>query len=346
MHRICSSLARHGWRVTLVGRLLPDSVPLHNYPFQTERLACFFRRGKLFYLEYNCRLFVKLLFTSADVFAAVDLDTIIPCFIVAALKGKKKMLDAHEYFQEVPEVTGRPFTKKIWELVGRWFIPRADVAITVSESLAEEFYRLYGKRFTVIRNVPLRDEAQEAATSGGEGRFMLYQGALNAGRGLEQLLLAMRHLDIPLKIAGEGDLSEQLRSQAKALGVDTKVEFLGKVAPDKLRALTRQAWLGLNLLENNSLSYYYSLANKFFDYLSCGVPSLTMNFPEYRRINNRYMVSLLLNEPTPEGIVQAVRQLESNPALYDKLQSNALLASKEYHWEKEEQKLLAVMEQV
>ncbi|HXH18454.1 MAG TPA: hypothetical protein VNJ07_05175, partial [Chitinophagales bacterium] len=124
MHRICESLTHAGWNVTLIGRKLQYSKPLPPTPFKALRLRCRFNKGKLFYLEYNFRLFWKLLFMSADVYGATDLDTIIPCFKAAWLKRKKKVFDAHEFFEEVPEVVDRKFTQTVWRWVGKIFVPR------------------------------------------------------------------------------------------------------------------------------------------------------------------------------------------------------------------------------
>ena len=57
MIRICTSLANAGYNVTLVGRKLKASLPLTTQPFLQKRLFCFFEKGKLFYAEYNIRLF-------------------------------------------------------------------------------------------------------------------------------------------------------------------------------------------------------------------------------------------------------------------------------------------------
>ena len=156
---------------------------------------------------------------------------------------------------------------------------------------------------------------------------LLYQGALNAGRGIETLLEAMQHLDnVQLWLAGEGDLSDALRRQAAALGLENKVRFLGYVKPDDLKTLTAQAWLGLNLLENRGLSYYYSLANKFFDCVQAEVPVLTMNFPEYRALNAEHEVAVLLDDP----------------AAYQRLQANCRVAREVWNWEREQEVLLKV----
>lgn len=103
MHRICSSLARDGYDVLLIGRKLKDSLPPDRKPFRQQRLKLLFTRGKLFYIEYNLQLFLLLLFTKFDVVCGIDLDTILPCYFAAKWKGKRCVYDAHEIFPKSPK---------------------------------------------------------------------------------------------------------------------------------------------------------------------------------------------------------------------------------------------------
>lgn len=343
MQRICRALVSAGHEVTLVGRQLPTSPPLKDEPYQQHRITCNNHKGKLFYLEYNRLLYKWLMQQDADVVCAIDLDTIIPCFEAASRKGWKKVYDAHEYFSEVPEVVYRPLVKFIWERVAARYIPLADVAYTVGPALAEVMGQRYKRPFGVIRNVP---DAVTEASATEERNYILYQGALNEGRGLEVLLQAMQHINIPLKIAGEGDLSEQLRQMAVDLKITDKVTFLGFVKPADLPALTRNAWLGYNLLENKGLSYYYSLANKFFDYVQAEVPSLNMRFPEYERLNKESEVAILLNELSVETVIQAVNELQQQPEKYQHLRNQCSIARQQWNWNKETEKLLTLYREI
>jgi glycosyltransferase involved in cell wall biosynthesis len=147
---------------------------------------------------------------------------------------------------------------------------------------------------------------------------------------------------LSLRLAGEGDLSEMLRARALELGLGERVQFLGFVKPADLPALTDQAWLGLNLLENRGLSYYYSLANKFFDYVQARVPVLTMDFPEYHALNTEHEVAVLLPDLDPGGIAAAIRQLWEHPEAYERLQNNCSQARQKWTWEQEKAVLIGV----
>ncbi|MDX1912341.1 MAG: glycosyltransferase [Saprospiraceae bacterium] len=344
MQRICHTLAGQGHMVTLVGRHLPSSAPLDARNFDQKRLRCIFQKGMLFYAEYNLRLFFLLLFAPLDAVCSVDLDTLPAGCTATLLRRKKRVFDAHEYFTEVPELVNRPFVRSCWALVERVCLPFYRHAYTVGPALAGIFSQKYRATFGIVRNVPLR-----TSLSGKPGglRILLYQGALNEGRGIEAMLEAMKQLEgIRLLLAGEGDLSAALRQQAEDLQLGDKVQFLGYIKPEALKGLTAEAWLGINLLENKGLSYYYSLANKYFDYVQAGVPVLTMNFPEYRALNAEFAVAELINDVKADTIAGAIRRLLENEAAYRMLQRQCLLAREEWNWEKEQKNLLLIWESV
>src|SRR5438128_9931470 len=83
MQRICGSLASNGYEVTLVGRNKRSSPPLVKMNFNQKRITCWFQKGKWFYREYNCRLFLYLFFRRMDAICAIDLDTILPCLYIS-----------------------------------------------------------------------------------------------------------------------------------------------------------------------------------------------------------------------------------------------------------------------
>lgn len=347
MQRICSSLAEAGYEVRLIGRQWSSSRPLVPQPYQQHRLQCWFQRGKLFYLEYNLRLLLYLLPRRAAVWCAIDLDTALPVWLRARLGGQPFVYDAHELFTEVPEVVARPAVQRMWRWVERFIVPRAKLVYTVGPALARVFEERYGRPVEVVRNISRLSEAAlpptpKAAPAAG---YILYQGALNAGRGLEALLEAMPQVAGRLVVCGEGDLSESLRARAAALGLlaSGQVEFRGFVLPDVLREVTRNAGLGVMLLENQGLSYYYSLANKFFDYLHAGIPQVVVDFPEYRALNDRYDVAEIVPNLEPTTLAATLNYLlRDNPARYQQLAENCRLARRELSWQHEEKHLLAL----
>jgi glycosyltransferase involved in cell wall biosynthesis len=339
LQKVSNSLASFGADVLLVGRALTTSVPLQKSSFQQHRVSCFFNKGALFYLEINSRFFFLLMRGKADIVCANDADTLLAVGLASYFKSFELIYDSHEYFTEVPELQSKKVKKAVWSFIERWGIRKSKARYTVNESLASLFSEQHQTKFEVIMNVPF-SSSQKIPRA--KENILLYQGALNQGRGLECLIKAMVKIDGKLLIAGKGDLQEELLQMVEDLNLRHKVTFLGNLLPEELKIQTLKAKIGINILESHSLNYYYSLANKFFDYMHAGVPSLNMNFPEYQNINDNFEIAMLITSLEESQIVSAVHELLTDQLLYNKLKENCLLAREIYHWEIEAQKLKVI----
>lgn len=337
MQRICNSLAGAGHRVELIGRMLPDSRQLPGRSWKQTRLRCFFRKGKMAYAEYNLRLFFYLLFHRFEVLCSVDCDTLPAGWLLRRFRRFRLIFDAHEWFSEVPEVVERPGVQRIWQWVEKRLVPGVDGAYSVCQSVADAYHKASGVQVGVVMNAPPLAAVRQHRAA--DARNILYQGALNAGRGLEAMIDAMPLLDLQLHIIGEGDLSAELRQRTQQRGVEHKVQFLGWLPPESLPEYTAAAWLGLNVSENLGKSYYYSLNNKFFDYIHAGLPSLINPFPEYLRMLERWKVGITA-ESDPQSLIRAIQYLLAHPEEYATMEQACVAAAKELNWENEEMKLL------
>jgi glycosyltransferase involved in cell wall biosynthesis len=344
MRRICLSLTGK-YRPKLVGRKFSHSQIL-TLPFETIRLKCWINKGKLFYLEYQIRLFFMLLFKRFDAICAIDYDTLPAALLMTRIKGKKLIFDGHEYFTEVPELEDRPVSKSIWSFVGKVGIPYADLCYTVNKSLADRYTEIYKKQFFVVRNMPdtivhpHRDDTFNSNT-------LWYQGVLNKGRGLEQLIESLLLLpDMKLEIAGQGDVGTKLSEIVEQLNLHDRVQFLGSLSREEMSYRARQSFLGFNLLVSNSLNYYYSLANKFFDYVNSGLPQVCMDFPEYKSLNDEHEVAILTDECTPEAIAALVQQCKKDHERYVELSRNCLTAAHKWNWQNESINLVGLYDEL
>lgn len=337
MIRICSSLAAAGYDVTLVGFKRKNSKPLVERPFRQKRIPIIAERGKLLYIDYWIKLFFLLLFRKADVICAIDLDTILPVYAVTALRRLKRVYDAHELFTELKEVISRPAIHRMWLWIERKMVPRFPVGYTIGECYAEEFNRKYGVRYGIVRNATV---LRPLVIPEKKERFILYQGAVNVGRRFEQLIPAMQQVNAPLIICGAGNFFEEARALVALYGVEDRVTFKGYIHPEELRQYTLQAWIGITLFEETSLSNRLSMANRFFDYMHAAVPQLCVQYPEYEKVNDRFEIASLIGEPTPEHIAGALNRLLTDDAYHEHLELNCLAAREVYCWQEEEKTLI------
>jgi glycosyltransferase involved in cell wall biosynthesis len=338
MHRICNSLAEEGYAVTLVGRKLPASLPLTQKKFRQKRIHCWFTRSKWFYAEYNIRLFFFLLFKKMDAVCAIDLDTILPCLYISRWKNIPRVYDAHELFTGMKEVITRPAVQKKWMRIEKKAVPAFKWGYTVSDGIAEEFNRRYGVEYVTIRNMPLLEETSPILA---RDNFILYQGAVNEARGLEYLIPAMQWIDHKLLICGDGNYMEQVKKLISSYGLADKIELTGMLPPEQLGPVAQKARIGVAFPEKEGLNQWLALPNKFFDYIHAGLPQVTMNYPEYEKMNRQYEVAVLIDSNEPKRIAEAINNLVNDDVLLERLRQNCLLARKVLNWQQEEKKLLA-----
>lgn len=300
-----------------------------------------FNKGGLFYFGFNIIVFFKLLFAKTDIIYCVDTDSLLAGGLVARIRRKILIYDSHEWFTEVPELKGRNLVKGIWSAIEKIFIPRADLLITVNDSLAKIFSEKWQKPFYSIRNLPFTKAISLGAA---DDKMLLYQGAVNKGRGLECLILAMEYLpDYKCIIVGNGDIKQNLENMSRTFPWCNRIEFISKILPDQLDALTVKARYGLNLLDDSSLSYHYSLANKFFDYLQAGIPSINMDLPEYRKWVQEDGIGLLLPTLNARELAELILKNDKGD-IYQKMKDNCLKNRNKYVWEVEAPKLLKLFE--
>ncbi len=337
MIRICSTLANAGYDVILVGRNLPGSTPLQAHPFRQKRLYCFFKRGKAFYIEYNIRLFLYLLFQKMDGICAIDLDTILPCLYISKWKRIVRLYDAHELFCEMKEIVSRPTVYAAWKKIERLCVPQFTNGYTVNQQIADALHNLYGVQYEVIRNIARHEHYEQQKTE----NYLLYQGAVNEGRAFETLIPAMKNIDLPLWIVGIGNFLEQTKKLVAEHNLEHKVFFKGNVLPNELKKITRSAFAGFTLFEKDAASNYYSLANRFFDYMQAGIPQICVNYPVYAELNNLYDFAVMIDNVKSETIAEAVKKLKDDSQLRDRLHKHASQAALILNWQNEQLKLVA-----
>lgn len=339
MIRICTSLSNAGYDVLLVGREHKNSKPLQEKSFGQKRLSIGPDQGKMMYALFWFRLFFFLLFQKADAFCAIDLDTILPVYFASKIKKVKRVYDAHELFTEMQEVVTRPREKRMWDRIERFSVPKFPVGYTIGECYAEVFAEKYNVRYEVVRNATI---LRPVSIPEKKEKFILYQGAVNVGRCFEYLIPAMQHVDVPLIICGAGNFYDEAVALTQQYNLQHKISFKGYVPPEQLRAYTIEAWAGITLFEAIGPSNRLSMANRFFDYMHSGVPQLCMAYPEYEKVNAKFELACLIDEPTVDNIAKALNRLVTDDEYHYRLQENALKARTIYCWQEEEKKLVAV----
>ncbi|MFY3706993.1 glycosyltransferase family 4 protein [Achromobacter dolens] len=352
------SLKRAGYEpfvVALHESGLPERETVHGIDVRRVRLLS---RGwpkvlpvQLFkYVEWLWRAF--LLARKAAIVHCNDLPT-LPAGAVARMLGRKRtrvVYDAHEF--EINDVANEPRWKiRVKSMMERFWIRHADATMTVSESIAEEYVRMYGiaKPALVLNCPPLApppkaDIFRSTLGIAKDAIIFLYQGGLAPGRGIEPIIDAFKRMPDDKRVVvfmGYGPLAGSI---AQAAAASANIYYHPAVSPDDLPSYTASADVGLCLIENLCLSYFYCLPNKLFEYLMAGLPVMVSDLQELRRFVQAHPVGPILQDGHADAIFQAVTRLdESALAGYaDAAQS----ARQMFHWQAQESVLQDVYRRV
>ncbi|MDY6799956.1 MAG: glycosyltransferase, partial [Bacteroidota bacterium] len=344
VHKVAQTLLKSEAEIILLGAKKYKNTPVGKRKYTTKRFTMIFKKGFLFYAEYNIRLFLFLLFQKFDIIVANDLDTLLASYCASLIRRKNIVYDSHEFFTEVPELVNRKFPRKVWLIIEQLILPRIKYSYTVSESIANTYQKLYNIEMKVVKNLPLYNygSIDTFKTKNGQ-KQILYQGALNVGRGLEQMIDAMQFIENGhFNIIGDGDLKNNLLNQVKEKKLANKVSFKGRIPFQELAVETQKADLGIALEENIGLNYYYALPNKLFDYIQTGVPVLVSPFPEMQKIVNKYEIGTVYDHKNPKMLAKKINEIFRFKNRYQKWKNNTRKAAKELCWEKEEKILIDI----
>jgi len=147
--------------------------------------------------------------------------------------------------------------------------------------------------------------------------------------------------EFTLIIVGSGDIEEKLRLKVNSLKLNDRIHFKGRVSPEQLPALTREACIGLSLEEDLGLNYRYALPNKVFDYIHAGIPTIVSDLPVMGTFVRENKIGEVLTQRDPKGLALLVKSVFENKEKY----SRHIVASVEkYNWQNEKKEFLRLIE--
>jgi glycosyltransferase involved in cell wall biosynthesis len=214
-----------------------------------------------------------------------------------------------------------------------------DHFITVNGSLARYFEEKYGFRHVqVVMNCPETTDISEAFDFRAhfawekESHVFLYQGSINAGRGLELLIETFARLDAVYKlvIIGDGPLMPVIKGLIGEPEQQNQIKLIGWVEYRELRKYINGADFGLALLENINLSKAMASPNKLFEYIRSCIPVIVTDTLENRLVLQKYEVGLLTQNNTDDIRSCMIRITGPVKEIYKR---NCEKARKEYCWE-------------
>ncbi|MBF4323133.1 glycosyltransferase, partial [Vibrio anguillarum] len=197
----------------------------------------------------------------------------------------KLVYDAHELETEKNGLNG--FRQRISKYIESLFIRSCDLIIVVGENIADWYANAYKiERPLVVKNSPrFRLQAKKNLFRERLGilpnqKILLYQGGLMKGRGVQLILDAFKERKDSHVVAvfmGYGDLTTEVEQAAKN---HQNIFYFPAVSPNVVLDYTASADIGISLIENTCLSYYFCMPNKLFEYAMAGIPVIVSDMKE------------------------------------------------------------------
>jgi glycosyltransferase involved in cell wall biosynthesis len=280
-----------------------------------------------------------------DVVHCHDLDT-LP--IGAKLKkklGLPLVYDAHEIWgymvaRDLPKWWANYYLWKEKNL-----IMRVDKIITVNEPLKNYFGTIENKPITIIMNCkPLQGTKYEPPNN--DKFTLLYIGILGKPRFLLELVDVVKELpDIHCIIGGMGK-PEYVNALKDKCFKAQNVDFIGRVPFEEVLPMTKKADVVVCMINPCDLNNSIALANKQFEAMVCGRPIICTKDTYVGKFTEKEKCGLIVPY-TKKDLKNAIIELRDNPELREELGRNTLKAAiREYNWEKQEEKLLRVFEEL
>jgi glycosyltransferase involved in cell wall biosynthesis len=335
-----------------------DGFSVERIHLQTRQWPKWLFVQILKYLEFVLRVVARVRRQRPDVVHAHDINGLLPGWIViVAGRVKAKLVyDSHEFWSErKSRLHDLPGGKALTRAVERFLIRRAHGVITVSASIVRELARRYAISPPVLvqnaqefEQVQKTDVLRQRFGIPQDQHIAIYPGNLTPGRGLENVVRCVPHLDsVHIVIMGSDKMNGRIQQMARDLQVADKVHFVDAVPMHEVNQYVAAADVGIMCSEKVDLSYYYGVGNKLFHIVMAGIPLVVSDHPDKRNIVETHDVGIACDETDPRSIAQAFNHLLSDPERYEQLCANARRAArKSLNWGIEAQKLLSLYDRL
>lgn len=310
--------------------------------------------GKLELLPLNLFFFwfnVVKKYKKEEIFHCNDLYALPPAYIIKKFfnKDTKIVYDCHEHETEAAVYLGKPLLKWLAKAFERRMIKEVDSVITVSDSIAEDYERMYriNKPYLVM-NCPnykiykKGDLFRKKFNLGEEKILFLFQGEYLKGRGVEELIEVFRELEkinknlvLILLVYGKGieDLKEDIAESSNIFWHD-------KVSKEVYMEYVASADWGIYLMENICKNHEYALPNKLFDYVMANLPVVVSDLKEMKEFVEENRIGYTIDSTDRKKIIELLKSMktEDREIFNEELNKTA----KKYSWEEQEKVLLKI----
>lgn len=307
----------------------------------------FLQRTKLFF-QYAIRSVAIVLFGKYDIVFATTtpLTAGIPGIIAKWIRRKPFVFEVRDLWPELPKAMGvikNPLILSLMSILEWTTYHSSDSLIGLSPGIVEGIVKkgIPQSRVSLIPNgcdseifKPVMTKNRTFAGINDSDFVAIFTGTHGVANGLSAVLDAAKVLksrsrnDIKLLMVGSGKVKPLLQKRALEEGLDNCI-FLNPVPKTQIAEITGNCDIGMMVLANVPAFYYGTSPNKFFDYISCGLPILN-NYPGWlAEMIKEHNCGIAVTPDKPELFANALIQFADNPKETEIMGKNSLsLATK------------------
>lgn len=341
-HKECTSLARAGFDVTLIGVAadVPDcGVKVIRLSDDGNRLQRMIGRART--------AFHHALDLKAQIYHFHDPELLPYGLMLKRRTGARVVFDSHECFREdviakdwIPASLRRP----VGQLVGAvedFVVKRIDQVVAATPHIADSFAP-HACRVVTINNYPLEEEFAGSASQPATSRDSIcYIGAISFVRGIIPLLDSLSFVDpsVVLHVAGLF-ASRAVETAARSHPNWSRVTFHGQVNRAQVAKIYAESFAGIVTFLPVP-NHIYSQPNKLFEYMSAGIPVICSHFPLWRSVIDDGGCGITVDPAQPSEIAAAIEGLRLHPPRAAAMAARGLaLIHDRYNWQREGERLI------
>jgi glycosyltransferase involved in cell wall biosynthesis len=279
-----------------------------NYLNENSNIRIFIIKSKkLTFLPRPIRYFFVLLegFFKILIPAIIYRPTIIHCHdtlflpiavVIKLFWNSKLIYDAHEL--ESAKGGQSRILSKYTLVIEKISWKSIDLLISVSPSILNWYtFNIGYKRKLLIMNTPVSNKQIDMVYNENylkqkfniprEKKVFIYIGLMNFGRGIDNILDVFQSEKVTshLVFLGYGDFVGKIKALE---AFNPKIHYHNPVPHDEIVDIAKTADVGFCLLEPVSLSDYYCLPNKLFEYAFSDIYILASDFPDIKEVVSNY----------------------------------------------------------
>lgn len=320
---------------TLDSRLKISSLSLYarNLKYLPRPLRLMIGSWIWLALELFIKIIVYAFIVRPKIVHCHDVNVLPAAILIKLFFGSKIVYDAHELESDKNGI--KKTEARIIKILEKYAWEKIDLFISVSPSIIKWYENTYGpKKSILVLNAPelskafIRDKNKKNTyfhslyDIPNDELVFVYLGLLTKGRGIDIYLDAFKNLKVRSHIVfvGYGELSTMIKNASYE---SPRIHMHEPVAHDKVVELVSAADVGLCLVEKVSLSDYYCLPNKLFEYVFSDLRIIASKFPDIEEIVKRYNMGLCC-DPDSKSFIDSIIAYEKGEVTGSVLNVNEL----------------------